>query len=174
MVDSSVKTIHMKFTAADGFPYYFELAKEDSLTDLFSSFSACEYLKSLDEQQANYRYAPGKWSIKQVVGHITDHERIKMSRAFQLSRRIPVELWGYDQEQLVNNSRFEELSFEHLLEDYQNVRRSSQSFVQGLSEEQLSLEGMARGLQITLADFLRSVIGHETHHLNVIRNKYLT
>ena len=168
-----VRIIHMKFTAADGFPYYFELAKEGLLTDMFSSFPTYELLKSLDEQQADYRYASGKWSIKQVVGHITDHERIKMSRAFQLSRRMPVELWGYDQEQLVNNSRFDELSINLLLEDYQNVRRSSQTFVQGLSEDQLNLKGMARGHEVTLADFLRSMIGHETHHLNVIRDRYL-
>ena len=58
---------------------------------------------------------PDKWSIKQIVGHITDHERIKIFRAFQLSRNEAVELWGYDQNALVANSRFEELTLYQLI-----------------------------------------------------------
>ena len=162
----------MKLTAADGYPYYFELAKGKPLSFLFSSTLTYDKFQSLDEERAIYRYAPGKWSIKQVIGHITDHERIKMARAFQLSRRIPLELWGYDQELLIKNSRFDELPTDLLLKDYLNVRKASQSFVESLSESQLQLEGNARKHAVTLEGFLRSIIGHEQHHLHIIDTRY--
>ena len=163
----------MNYTAAGGFPYYFAVASDQPLTELFAGTETYELLNNISEQQALYRYASGKWSIKQVVGHITDHERIKMSRAFELSRQLPIELWGYDQELLVQNSRFDELSLELLLKDYLNVRRASQSFVAGLSDQQLQLKGKARSHEVTLEGFLRSVVGHERHHLRIIATRYL-
>jgi len=162
----------MNYTPNDGFPYYHNLAKGEDLQSMFSKVLTADLLQSIDEEKARYRYKTDKWSIKQIIGHITDHERIKMLRAFQLSRNEKVELWGYDQESLVNNSRFDELSVELLLRDYTNVRRSSESFVAGLSPSQLATMGTARQYNITLEEFLRSVIGHETHHLNVITKRY--
>jgi hypothetical protein len=108
-----------------------------------------------------------------VVGHLADHERIKMSRAFFMSRRQEVELWGYDQDALVANSRFDELGWQVLINDFRAVRKSSLSFVELLSENQLQIKGWARGNEITLEAFLKSIIGHEIHHLKIIKAKYL-
>lgn len=162
----------MKYTPQDGFPYYFDLAGAEDLPTLFSSSTNFNLLKSIGEAKATYRYAPGKWSIKQVVGHMTDHERIKMFRAFQLSRTQQVQLWGYDQNFLVDNSRFDALSIQQLVTDFENVRRASLSFVDSLSEKQLQRKGQARQYEITLEAFLRSIIGHEVHHVNIIKEKY--
>ncbi len=162
----------MRYSPKDGFPYYFELAKEHSLQTLFQEILTIKILQSIGEEKARFRYEPNKWSIKQVVGHITDHERIKMFRAFQLSRRENVQLWGYDQESLVKNSRFDELSLQSLLVDYSNVRKASISFVESLSPQQLEIRGMARKYEITLEEFLRSIIGHEKHHVNILQEKY--
>lgn len=156
----------------DGFPYYFELAKDGSLKALFKEVSTIKFLQDISEKKARLRYAPDKWSIKQVVGHITDHERIKMFRAFQLSRNENVELWGYDQESLVKNSRFEELSIQLLLTDFLNVRRASISFLDTLSQKQLKRKGTAQQFEITLEEFLRSIVGHEKHHIQVIQENY--
>lgn len=163
----------MKYKPEHGFPYYFELVKNDSLYSLFSSLSTFTFLKSIDEEKADYRYSRDKWSVKQVVGHIADHERIKMFRAFQLSRNEAVELWGYDQNFLVNNARFDELTMEQLIEDFSSVRKASLSFINTLSERQLKIKGMARQHQITLEEFLKTIIGHEKHHINIIKEKYL-
>ncbi len=163
----------MTYTPEDGFPYYLEFVKGEDCLSLFTSLSTSAWLETLTEEQGNFRYAPGKWSVKQVIGHITDHERIKMARAFFLSRRESVELWGYDQNGLVNNSRFEELSLTQLVTDYLNVRKASASFVASLSPEQMQIKGNARQFEVTLEDFLRTVIGHEMHHIKVIREKYL-
>ncbi len=163
----------MNYTPLDGFPYYFDLVKEELLTPLFTSLSTLTLLDTIDEEKASYRYQPQKWSIKQVLGHITDHERIKMSRAFLLSRKEQIELWGYDQEALVANSRFDDLTFQQLKNDFSNVRQSSISFIQALSDSQLNLVGNARQYEVTLYDFLKSIIGHERHHVNIIKEKYL-
>lgn len=163
----------MKCNPADGFPYYFELTKGEDIYTLFSSTSVFEFLESISDEMSCYRYESDKWSIKEIVGHITDHERIKMFRAFQLSRGQVVQLWGYDQNLLVAKSRFSELTMRQLIEDLVNVRRASLSFVKTLSKSQLEIVGNARQYEITLEDFLKSIIGHEIHHINVIKTRYI-
>lgn len=163
----------MNYTPTDGFPYYFNLAKDEDLNRLFDSKTTITFLQSIDQNQACHRYESDKWSIKQIVGHITDHERIKMFRAFQLSRREKIELWGYDQNFLVENAHFDELTMEQLIMDMACVRKASLSFIDTLSEDQLKLKGQAREYQITLEEFMKSIIGHERHHINIVREKYL-
>ena len=114
----------MKYRSEDGFPYYFDLVKDRDCRSFFSSASTFKLLNSINEEKSEYRYASDKWSIKQIVGHITDHERIKTFRAFLMSRNEQVELWGYDQNYLVENSRFEELTFQELRIDFLNVRKA--------------------------------------------------
>ncbi len=163
----------MKYIPEDGFPYYFEFVKNMGCKPLFSSLSTLTFLNSITEEKAVYRYAPSKWSIKQIVGHITDHERIMIYRAFLMSRNELVELWGYDQNTLVDNSRFEELTLQQLITDYVNVRKGSVSFIEVMSESQLKIKGLARQHEITLKDFIKSIIGHEKHHINIIKERYI-
>jgi len=160
------------YVPADGYPYYHNLAKHINFDLLFTLGATFSFLKTIDERKAAYRYAPNKWSIKQVLGHITDHERIKIHRAFLLSRKSKVELWGYDQVSLVAHSRFEALSMQHMVSDFQNVRKASASFANALSQEQLELKGTAGPYTISLKNFLRSIIGHEMHHVAILKEKY--
>lgn len=163
----------MKYTPEAGFPYYYDFVKNMNCQSLFSSSSTITFLSSISEEKAVYRYTPTKWSIKQIVGHITDHERIMIFRAFLMSRNEVVELWGYDQNLLVENSRFEELTLKQLITDFVNVRKASISFIEALSESQLKTKGMAGQYEITLEDFLKSIIGHEKHHINSIKERYI-
>lgn len=163
----------MKYTPKDGFPYYLDLVKDRDCQSLFSSPSTFIFLNSISEGKADHRYAPDKWSIKQIVGHITDHERIKIFRAFLMSRKELVQLWGYDQNFLVNNGRFDELPLQQLIADFLNVRRASISFVGALSQNQLEIKGRAKQYEVTLDDFLKTIIGHERHHINILKEKYL-
>lgn len=160
------------YAPSDGYPYYFQLAEHIDFGLLFTSDISFSYLRNINEEKAKYRYAPGKWSVKQLIGHITDHERIKMHRAFMLSRKFNIALWGYDQERLVNHSRFEDLPIGTLLDDFHKVRSASASFVNTLSEAQLQLMGTAGSHKITLKDFLRTIIGHEIHHIHILKEKY--
>lgn len=162
----------MSLHPSDGFPYYLGLTGNMSCQSLFASTSTFEFLESIDEKKARCCYAPNKWNIKEIVGHITDHERIKISRAHLLSRRQPIQLWGYDQNALVENSRFDELTFKHLVFDFKNVRKASISFLDGLSKSQLKIKGMANEYEITLEDFLKSIVGHQIHHINVLKESW--
>ena len=90
-----------------------------------------------------------------------------------MSRNELVQLWGYDQNLLVDNSRFEELTFQQLRTDFLNVRKASISFVEALSERQLKINGIAKQYEVTLESFLKSIIGHEMHHINIIKERYI-
>jgi hypothetical protein len=131
----------MALTPASGFPYYISLLGEEDFFDLFQSRQAFDLLSSLSEEQSTYRYEPGKWSIKQILGHITDHERIMMYRALRFSRKDATPLAGYDQNLLVENARFDELQYADLLMDFQHVRNSTISFIQSLEIKFSSLRG---------------------------------
>ena len=163
----------MQYAPTDGFLYYYNLVDHDSWISYYSAHISYDYFAALTEEQAAFRYNADKWSIKQIIGHITDHERIKMFRAFQLSRKLKVELWGYDQEHLVNNARFDDIPYPTLINDFKNVRASSLSFIKTLSNAQLKIIGNAKNHHISLQQFLISIIGHELHHVNIIKEKYL-
>ena len=163
----------MKYSVQDGFPYYIELLGSADYRQLFSSKENFALLETIDEEKVTYRYAPNKWSIKQIIGHIADHERIMTYRALRFSRKDTTQLPGYDQNLFVDNSRFDELSLQHLVTDLKNVRKATNSFIDSLSEEQLSLKGFAWKYELTVEDFLKATIGHEIHHINIIKDKYL-
>ena len=84
----------MKHSVNDGFPYYIELVGNHDYKALFLSEENIKLLESLTEAQASYRYAPNKWSIKQIIGHITDHERIMVYRALRFSKKDKTPLPG--------------------------------------------------------------------------------
>jgi uncharacterized damage-inducible protein DinB len=163
----------MTLTPASGFPYYVALTREFDYTSLFLSRETFDLLETISEQQSIRRYAPGKWSIKQIVGHMADHERIMIYRALRFSRRDETRLPGYDQEPSVENSRFDELLFTDLVQDFRNVRTSTISFLMMLSDEQLARKGTASNIEISVEDILKATIGHELHHMKILKERYL-
>ena len=162
----------MNFTPSDGFPYYIALVGSSNVKLLFRSDTNLGMLSSLTEEQLNYRYAADKWNIKQIIGHMTDHERIMMYRTLRFSRNDNTPLPGYDQELMVRNSRFHEMSGKDLIEDFRNVRRSTISLMDSFSEEQLQRKGMAWKFELTVEEMLKATIGHELHHMNVLKQRY--
>lgn len=163
----------MKYSLEDGFPYYIELIENLDYKKLFYSQENMASLEKINEEKANYRYAPDKWSIKQIIGHITDHERIMTYRALRFSRKDTTQLSGYDQNFFVDNSRFDQLTFKQLLTDFKNVRNATNSFIETLSESQLNLKGFAWKYELTVEEFLKATIGHEIHHIEILKARYL-
>jgi uncharacterized damage-inducible protein DinB len=164
----------MNFIVSDGFPYYISLVENSNVSGLFNSESNFRLLASLSEEQLNYRYEPEKWSIKQIIGHMTDHERIMTYRTLRFSRKDPTLLPGYDQEVFVKNSRFDEMTGRELLGDFKNVRQATISLMNSFSAEQLQLKGKAWKFELTVEEMLKATIGHELHHVSVIKQKYLS
>lgn len=162
----------MKHEVNDGFAYYIELLGDEDYMLLFQKKEYLQIVGSLTEAQSTYRYAPQKWSIKQIIGHMADHERVMMYRTLRFSRNDQTPLPGYDQNLLVENSRFDELPFSELLRDFGNVRESSISFIKSLSASQLMLSGIASQQKLTVLELLKATIGHELHHIMILKEKY--
>src|ERR1700733_12244776 len=107
----------MTLSPSSGYPYYIDLACKGDILSLFKDTDPFDYLATISEEKSTHRYAPGKWSIKQVVGHITDHERIMIYRALRFSRKDTTPQPGYDQDVLVDNAHFDDISYKDLLQD---------------------------------------------------------
>ena len=141
--------------------------------NLFKEKERITLFESLTEEQASYRYAPEKWSIKQVISHLTDHERIMTYRALRISRKDDTPLLGYDQDIYVANSNADNLPFEKVLDDYKCARNASLSFMDCLAQEQWELKGQVWKFHLTVEEIMRAIIGHDMHHFNVLQKKYL-
>ena len=163
----------MSLTVSDGFPYYIEITGVTPVKTLLTDPSFETLLSSMSEEKSKHRYAEGKWSIKQILGHIVDHERIMAYRTLRFSRKDITPLPGYDQDLMVNNAYFDEFKFSQLVHDYKTVRASTISFVNFLKPEQMTLTGMAWKFELTVDEMLRSIVGHEMHHIKVLKERYL-
>lgn len=131
-------------------------------------------LSGLSEEQANVRYAEGKWSLKQVVGHIADVERLWNYRILYIARGDAREFSGYDREIFVQNSPFSHLPLQEALKDYAAVRQSTITMVGSLTEEALKRLGTFNNYPLSARAAAYVIAGHELHHMNILRDKYLT
>lgn len=163
----------MTLTVADGFPFYVSLVGNENYKKLFTATDKMDFFSSITEEKSRHRYAEGKWSIKQILGHLTDHERIMSYRILRFSRKDDTLLPGYDQDVLVNNSRFDDQLYADLLEDYKNVRRATLSLLKSMSPEQLKLRGKAWKYELTVEEYFKSVAGHELHHIAILKERYM-
>lgn len=131
-----------------------------------------ETLQSIDEAKANYAYSEGKWSVKEVLGHIIDTERVFMYRAFCISRGEQQSLPGFDQDEYVENGRYAEKTIADILEEYSAVRQATLMFCKNLTGSDLDRSGFANGKRINVRSLLFACAGHEIHHVNVLKSKY--
>jgi uncharacterized damage-inducible protein DinB len=130
-------------------------------------------LRGISEAQAQSRYAPGKWSIKEVVGHMIDTERIFGYRALRFARNDQTPLSGFEQNDYVTNGSFDEQSLSDLASEFEHVRRANIYLLRGLSGDAWSRHGTASDNAVSVRALAYMMAGHELHHMNIIRTKYL-
>ncbi|MCG7407342.1 DinB family protein [Paenibacillus sp. ACRRX] len=130
-------------------------------------------LDTLTETQANHKYAPDKWSIKQVFGHLADTERIMSYRLLRIARGDATPLAGYDDEAYVKSASFATHSIQQLQADYLAVRHATISLCNGMEESAWLREGIANSSRVTARALAYIIAGHEIHHLNIIQERYL-
>ena len=148
-------------------------AGTDPLTQLRQQATELQQqLAGLSETQALLRYAPGKWTPKQVLLHITDAERIFTYRALRFARADAQELPGFDENDYAAHSEADDRPLRELLAEYQAVRAATLAFFGGLNAGQLDRAGRANGSPYTVRALLYLAAGHERHHLNVLRERY--
>jgi len=128
----------------------------------------------LSEAQLNYRYAPGKWTIKEVLGHIIDTERIMAYRSLRFARRDTIELAGFDQDLYVENAFTQKRDIADIVNEYSAVRRSSIELFRSFDEETLTLAGIANQKRLTVRALGYTIADHEAHHWQVIRERYVS
>ena len=129
-------------------------------------------LAPLDDAAARFRYAPGKWSIKEVLGHLCDAERIFAYRLLRIGRADSTPLPGFDENAYVPPAEFDSRPLADLMREFQAVRASTIALVEGLPPEAWQRRGQASGKAITTGALAYIMVGHVTHHLAVLRERY--
>ena len=136
----------------------------DELNDLFGAIS---------EEKADFRYAEGKWSIKEILGHLIDGERGFSYRAFRISRRDETPLAGFEQDGYVANGNFGNAKLADLIEEFSLLRRSNVLFFKNLTDEAWSYLGTASEATVSVRAIAYIMVGHIRHHADILRQRYL-
>jgi len=153
---------------------YFELVGEqDPIALLRKQLSETTKLyKSIPSEKWDYAYAEGKWTIKEVLGHLIDSERIFQYRALRFGRGDTTDLPGFDQDIYVAAGNAPRRSAESLIEEYETVRKSSLLLFEQLNETELERSGTANGAMVKVRWLAYMSAGHEMHHLRILKERY--
>jgi len=127
-----------------------------------------------EESDGDFRYAPDKWTAKQVLGHVCDTERIFAYRALRIARADQTPIEGYEQDDYVRNGSFSETPLAELIEDYIAVRRSTLTLLRNLDEAAWSRRGVANKNEVTVRALAYIIAGHEVHHRQILKEKYFS
>ncbi|MDG1729721.1 MAG: DinB family protein [Algibacter sp.] len=131
------------------------------------------FFKSIPNDKLEYRYAPDKWSIKDVFQHVIDTEQIFMYRCFRIARHDKNPLAGFEQDDYIAPSKANDKSLDHLIEEYQAVRQNFKVLLKSLKDEDLKCMGTASGSPLSSRAAAFIILGHEIHHMAVIKERYL-
>jgi uncharacterized damage-inducible protein DinB len=141
------------------------------LTDQVLNIQAI--ISQIPEEKEDYRYAEGKWTIKEIIGHIIDTERVLGYRAMRFARKDKTPLPGYDENFFVANANFQKQTLYSLGHEFAIVREANLALFKVWDEEALGQMGVANNLDVSVRAILFMIAGHATHHINVIKTKYL-
>ena len=157
-------------------PYYFRyinLISDGNILGILESQlnQALLFLKEISEEKSLYRYAPGKWSIRQVINHVNDVERVFVFRALWFARGFGLPLPGFDQE--LSSSKADEIPWSRHIEEFRTIRLATLAFFGNLTPDEWSRTGVADDKPFTVNALAYIIAGHQTHHQNVLRERYL-
>ncbi len=124
------------------------------------------------EADGDFRYAPGKWSVKESLGHLIDTERVFSYRALRIARNDKTPLAGFEQDDYVKYGPFAQSSLAALLEEFTSVRKASVALFRGLDEAAWSRRGVASNNEVTVRALAYMIAGHELHHRRLFEQKY--
>jgi len=154
---------------------YINNAKGNTVQEVIASHSSeiHDFYNNLPEAKADYAYAPGKWTIKQVLQHIIDAERIFTYRALRIARKDTTPLPGFDENSYADNDGSKNRTFQSLKDELNAVRSATDMLFSNFSETQLSETGTASGKSITANALAFITYGHLLHHKNILEERYL-
>jgi len=155
--------------------YYFDLIASDDLILEFekSRLLTLDVFSMVSPEKENYSYQTDKWTIKEVLRHIIDMERIFAYRAFRFSRFDPTELSGVEENDYIVNAKQTDIKLSDLVEEFLVVRKATTWIYKNIGNEMLDFKGIANKQNYTARTLGFAMIGHNIHHCNTIKTKYL-
>ena len=152
---------------------YIDAASDDVIAEIKEQETSLPVLLRANSAKADFAYAEGNWTLKELLGHIIDTERVMAYRLLRISRNDSTPLPGFDQNVFVKYSNHQKVDFEKLIQEFEAVRKSTLFLVDSLSEEQLNYRGSANGYPLSGRALVYIIAGHLKHHLKVIKERYL-
>lgn len=131
-------------------------------------------VRSIPENMGEHRYAPDKWSIKELLCHVLDAERIFTYRALRFARNDGIALAGFEEKDYAPEANAHKRSIVQIADEMQHLRRSTIDLFKSFSAEMLSRKGIANGTEISVVNTGFVIPGHETHHRHILEQRYLT
>lgn len=130
-------------------------------------------LNEIDDEKSLYRYSGDKWSIRELLGHLNDTERIMTYRALRFARGDKTDIPQYDHNEYVETAKFDKIPFEDLKKEFRFLRKATIILFKNFTEEQFAAKGYSGGKEFTVKAKAYIIVGHVNHHLKIIREKYL-
>ena len=146
--------------------------------DLMTSFKNqtqvfIDFLKTIPAEKIDYAYAPGKWTIREILQHVIDAERVFCYRALRFARKDPTPLSGFDEKLFAENAKAAKRNWSDLVEEFRSVRKATEWLYSSFDEEQLNASGVANNGSNYVLAFGYISVGHSLHHIKMIKEKYL-
>jgi hypothetical protein len=156
------------------FVHYITLVENEDLSTILKNQEqqAVAFFNSIPEEKQLYKYAEGKWSVKEVLQHMIDTERVFSFRALAFSRKDPNTFPSFDENNYTKNSNANNRDWKDLVEEFFAVRRSTEYLFNSFSDEQLNTVGKASNYEMSVKAAWYMVAGHVKHHLNILKERY--
>ena len=168
----------MKRPQAEEFPLFYkgyvDTVSENVLTELeqqMESFSAL--LRSIPAEKSSFAYAEGKWTIKELAGHVIDTERIMAYRALRIARNDATPLPGFDENDYVANAHFADRSLESLVDEFAALRKANMYLIRSLNAIEIDRSGISNEKSISVRALIFIMAGHVNHHIRILKERYL-
>jgi uncharacterized damage-inducible protein DinB len=160
----------------DYYKSYWNLLKDDDLLSALTEqgVNTMANLSSLPGEAENFAYADGKWMLKEVIGHLCDTERILSYRALRFARNDKTSLPGFDDNNFTRESNYRDRTLKDIREEWKTVRAATISLFSSMTDEIADRKGDANGVRVSPRVILYFILVHERHHLQVIKERYLS
>jgi DinB superfamily len=154
---------------------YVSLVEESDITSALQNQAdeLREIFSQMSDEKGLYRYADGKWSIKELLGHLIDGERVFAYRALRFARADKTELAGFDQDPYIENANFDAVKLSDLLDEMLFLRKANTLFFNNLNEEAWNRTGVASENEISVRAIAYILVGHIRHHVKILKERYL-
>ncbi|HMQ03259.1 MAG TPA: DinB family protein [Pyrinomonadaceae bacterium] len=159
----------------DYYSHYISFVPESDIRDAFASQPSelRRLIGGVDEAGGSFRYAEGKWTVKELLSHLIDGERIFSYRMLRISRGDVTPIEGFEQDGYIENSRANDRPFDELLAEFELIRKANVLMLNSLDAVALARMGTASGLPISVRALANISIGHVRHHISILNEKYL-